>query len=201
MTAAERDVPLATKLDLQQGQAVTLSGTVLHAKRLKGMTEIEVLHAPVGPDGRPTGDRRLSQGRFLVRQTTFLDPAILAPRPMITVRGMVEGEIIRPLEPGADDYTYPLIAVQELNIWPVELLQPWYGSSSPPAAAVGPAATMGELGLRMVRSVLMGFVRALVSPRSDDGWSSSSSSSGSSAPAARPSPPPERIPRQFQKGR
>ncbi len=194
MTAAENDGPLAAKLDLQQGQAVTLSGTVLRAKRLKGMTEIEVLHAPIRPDGRPAEDRRLSQGRFLARQTTFLDPAILTPGPMITVRGMVEGEIVRPLEPGADDYAYPLDRHTGIDDLAGRIAAIRIRTPPAAAAAVSPPSTM----LDLTASFLAGFVRGLLSS-GNDAWSSSSS--GSSAPASRPSPPPERIPRQFQKGR
>ncbi len=106
-----------------EGKVVTLSGIVLKARRLQGLTEVEVLQLPDDVYGRPTEDRHHSEGRFLARQTSsFLDPAILATGPIVTVVGSVEESVERPLEPGSDSYSYPVIAIQQLMVWPSELV-------------------------------------------------------------------------------
>lgn len=204
------DILPAEKLGLSQGQVVSLSGIVLKAKRLDGMTEIEVLQLPLEAHGRPTDDRRQSQGRFLARQTTFLDPAILATRPTVTVYGVMEGIVERPLEPGSDDYAYPIIAIQDLTIWPQELLQPYSGSyvpaigpANPPYTEPGTGFSLGFLG-----AFFQGFGQALFTPnrynyRNNYGYSSSSQNySSSSSSSSNPPPPAQKdIPPQFRKGK
>ncbi len=201
------DILPAEKLALSQEQAVSLSGIVLKAKRLDGMTEIEILQLPAGADGRPTDDRRQSQGRFLARRTTFLDPAILATRPTVTVHGVMEGVVERLLEPGSDNYAYPIIAIQDLTIWPQELLQPFSGSyvpaigpASPPYTEPGTGFSLGFLG-----AFFRGFGQALLPPnrydyRNNYGYPSYSPNYSSSSSSSNPPPPaPKDIPPQFKK--
>ena len=185
-----------------EGKVVTLSGVVLKAKRLQGSTEIEILHLPEGADGRPTEDRRQSQGRFLARQTTtFLDPAILSTGPMVTVVGSVDETVERPLEAGSDFYSYPVLTVQQLTVWPSELLH-----SNPPVAAgaagFDPSSTSPNFALELVGSVLTGIFQGLFNSSGNKRWSSSRSSSSysSGSTSSNPSPPPPKdIPPQFRK--
>lgn len=208
-SAEPESAPLAdgrpsAHLHVHQGQVVMLSGTVLKAKQLNGVTEIEILQLPSGADGRPTEDRRQSQGRFLAKQTTFLDPAVLATGPMVTVLGMVEDEVERPLEPGADNYSYPVLAIQQLTVWPLELLQPNAGSYAAPGSATGLSGTeaSGDFALNFLGSILTGIVQAIFNPdRHDQQRSSysSTSSQSSSSPSHSSSPSQKDIPPQFQK--
>ncbi len=195
-------------LQISQGQAVSLSGIVLKAKRLDGMIEVEVLQLPLEADGRPTGDRRQSQGRFLARQTTFLDPAILATGPVVTVHGVVEGVVERPLEPGSDNYAYPIVVVQDLTIWPHELLQPYGGAY---VQAIGPASPPNlepETGwaFGFLGALFRGFGQALFMPNQYDsrrhyGYPSYAPNySSGSSPSPNPPPPAQKdIPPQFRK--
>ena len=195
------------------GQTMTISGAVLKAKRLMGLTEIEILQLPTDESGRPTENLRRSQGRFLARQSTFLDPATLANGPVVTVRGVVEGELTRPLEAGADNYSYPIIAIGELTVWPSELLKPLGPSyittqagtviQTPAAADTSFFALLGAA----VHRFLEGFARSQANSTYRGYWggysggSTSSSSSSSSSPSPPPPPPRTDIPPQFQKGR
>lgn len=195
------------KLQLSQGQSVTMSGLVLQAKRLEGFTEIEILQLPAGADSRPTEDRRQSQGRFLARQTTFLDPAILATKPMVTITGVVEAEVERPLEPGSDNYAYHVVAIQELTIWPQELIEPYAGSLAQPGGTTAFSQPDMETDFmsNFLGAILRGLGQILFSPNRHDYRSpynsSYSSSHSSSSSSASPSPPPEKdIPPQFRKG-
>lgn len=203
------DILPPEKLAMSEGQAVSLSGIVLKAKRLDGMTEIEVLQLPLEADGRPTNDRRQSQGRFLARQTTFLDPAILATRPTVTVHGVMEGIVERPLEPGSDDYAYPIIAVQDLTIWPHELLQPYSGSDVSAIGLANPSYTEPGTGfsLSFLGVLFRGFGQALFTPnrydyRNNYGYPSYSPNYSSSSSSSNPPPPAQKdIPPQFRKGK
>ena len=202
------EVPPPVNLQMTQGQAVSLSGIVLKARRLDGMTEIEVLQLPLEAGGRPTVDRRQSQGRFLARQTTFLDPAILATGPTVTVHGVMEGVVERPLEPGSDDYAYPVVAIRDLTIWPSELLQPSGGSF---VQAVGPANPSyaepeSDFLLAFLGALFRGFGQALFMPNQYDyrrqyGYPSYAPNySSSSAPSSHSPPPAQKdIPPQFRK--
>lgn len=202
------EVPPPVNLQMTQGQEVSLSGIVLSARRLDGMTEIEVLQLPLEAGGRPTVDRRHSQGRFLARQTTFLDPAILATGPTVTVHGVMEGVVERPLEPGSDDYAYPVVAIRDLTIWPSELLQPSGGSF---VQAVGPANPSyaepeSDFLLGFLGALFRGFGQALFMPNQYDyrrqyGYPSYAPNySSSSAPSSHPPPPAQKdIPPQFRK--
>lgn len=202
--AGER--PPASSL-MTAGEVVSLSGIVLKAKRLDGMTEVEVLQLPLEADGRPTGDRRQSQGRFLARQTTFLDPAILATGPTVTVQGVVEGVVERPLEPGSDDYAYPVIAVQDLTIWPQELLQPSGAVALRPTGLADTAQADAAAGssLDFLGAILQGFGRALFMPNQYDSWrhyrspSYTPDYSSRSSPSSNPLPAQKDIPPQFRK--
>lgn len=194
-------------LQLAQGQSVTLFGLVLNAKRRAGFTEIDILQLPADADGRPTEDRRQSQGRFFARQTTFLDPAILATKPMVTVQGVVEGEVERPLEPGSDNDVYPIVLIQTLTIWPHELRHSNVGSFAPSSAATAlsqPSAGTDFMS-NFLGALIAGIGKALFNPSRYDYRSpynhSYYSSPSSSASSPSPSPPPEKdIPPQFRKG-
>ena len=202
------EVPPPVNLQMTQGQEVSLSGIVLKARRLDGMTEIEVLQLPLEAGGRPTVDRRQSQGRFLARQTTFLDPAILATGPTVTVHGVMEGVVDRPLEPGSDDYAYPLIAIRDLTIWPSELLQPSGGSFVQAIGPVGPspADVAADGAFNFLGALLQGLGQALFMPNQYDyrrqyGYPSYVPNySSSSSPSSHPPPPAQKdIPPQFRK--
>lgn len=200
------EIPPAN-FQFSQGQGVSLSGIVLKAKRLGGMTEIEVLQLPLEADGRPTDDRRQSQGRFLARRTTFLDPAILATGPMVTVQGVMEGVVERPLEPGSDNYAYPIVLVQELTIWPHELLQPYSGSYVQAIGQTSPPQTDAavDVSLSFLGAILRGLGQALFMPNQYDyrrqyGYSSYTPDYSSSPSSSNPPPPaPKDIPPQFRK--
>lgn len=99
------------------GKTVIFGGEVIRAKRVKDTTEVELLQLPLDADGIPTQDRSQSQGRFLTQQDTFLDPATLDAGTALTVVGTVEGNTVRPLSEGEDNYTYPMLRIIQLLNW------------------------------------------------------------------------------------
>lgn len=100
------------------GKTVMFGGVVLRAKRLRDKTEVEMLQLPLGTDGIPVEDRSQSQGRFILTEESFLDPATLEAGTPLTAIGTVEGETSRPLSEGEDTYTYPVIRILQLLNWP-----------------------------------------------------------------------------------
>jgi outer membrane lipoprotein len=99
-----------------KGQAVVFGGVVLTARRLKDGTRIEILQLPLDRSTRPGYDLTQSQGRFIALQREFLDPATLPPGIRVTVTGEVTGSITLPLD--ETDYTYPVIDIKQLHVWP-----------------------------------------------------------------------------------
>ena len=99
-----------------KGQPVVLGGQVLTAKRLKDGTRIEVLQLPLTDSHAPVADLTQSQGRFIAIQREFLDPATIPHGTHLTVTGEVTGSITLPLD--ETEYTYPVIEVKNVTVWP-----------------------------------------------------------------------------------
>jgi outer membrane lipoprotein len=127
--ASNRAVPfthLKDSPDSFRGQTVVLGGEVLAAKRLKEGTRIEVLQLPLeGGSEVPVADLGQSQGRFLAMQREFLDPATLPNGTRLTVTGVVADSRTMPLD--ETDYTYPVIEVRNIRVWPQTAQAPLYG--------------------------------------------------------------------------
>lgn len=101
--------------DSFKGQPVVFGGIVLTARRLKDGTRIEILQLPLDRSMRPGYDLTQSQGRFIVLQREFLDPATLPQGTNVTVTGEVTGSITLPLD--ETDYIYPVIDIKRLQVW------------------------------------------------------------------------------------
>jgi outer membrane lipoprotein len=102
-------------------QRVILGGEILATRPRVGETEIEVLGQRLrGDDSPERGDE--SEGRFLVKTTEFLDPAVYAAGRRLTVIGAVTGEEERKI--GELPYRYPVIAADRLRLWPRESGEP-----------------------------------------------------------------------------
>jgi outer membrane lipoprotein len=102
--------------DAYRGHLLVLGGEVLSAKRLKEGTRIELLEIPLEGSLQPGLDRTLSRGRFLAVQKEFLDPATIPPGTRVTLVGEVTGAVADKLD--ETDYTYPLLEIKTLKVWP-----------------------------------------------------------------------------------
>lgn len=56
-----------------------------------------------------------------------MDPAIFAPRRKVTVAGQIVDKVTRPI--GSVNYTYPVIAIKQIFLWPVPTMQYYYEPS------------------------------------------------------------------------
>ena len=99
------------------GKYVLLGGEIIETRIAADLTTIMVLALRLDHSKKPLIGT-VSGGRFIVRQPTFLDPAIYRPGRKITVAGVVVGEQALPL--GEITYRYPVIENRELYLWPEE---------------------------------------------------------------------------------
>jgi outer membrane lipoprotein len=91
------------------------TGEIIGAKNEKEGTLIEILQKPPNLDNRPKpGDT--TEGRFLALYKGYLDVAIYKKGRDVTVAGRLKGQRVLPL--GEIEYTYPVILVEEIHLWP-----------------------------------------------------------------------------------
>jgi outer membrane lipoprotein len=98
-----------------QGKVVLWGGVIIGAKNRKEGTLIEILQKPTNMEGRPKDVDR-SQGRFLALYDGYLDVAIYAQDRAVTVAGEIKGKRVLSLD--EIEYTYPLVLVKEIHLWP-----------------------------------------------------------------------------------
>jgi outer membrane lipoprotein len=119
--------------DSYQGKLVVVGGEVLKATRIEGGTVLEVLQLPLEEGQKPARERTESQGRFMARQESFLDPATVGDRTRITIVGQVTGARTDRLD--EVDYRYPTLDIKHLHLWrPEDYAErarpgPWWGIS------------------------------------------------------------------------
>jgi outer membrane lipoprotein len=104
-----------------QGKQVIWGGEIIETANQKdGGSLIEVFQRPLNFRGEPDEDAK-SEGRFMARIETYLDPYIYRKGRKITVAGEVLGERVKPV--GEMDYRYPVIAGRQIYLW--EEYQPY----------------------------------------------------------------------------
>jgi len=109
------DIKLNT--DAHVGEQVILGGYVLEVMNQPDQSQLLVLQTPLDYRSEPM-NRDLSQGRFLVRTSRFLDPEVYGPGRKITVGGTVAGSEKQKI--GEIDYPMPVIESRELTLWAEE---------------------------------------------------------------------------------
>ena len=101
-------------------ETALLGGKIIEVGVADQVTEIIVLQLPLNRREQPV-DKDQSQGRFIVRSSQFLDPAIYAAGTLVTVVGRVSAGQIRAI--GQMDYLYPVLDLVELKKWSAQELQ------------------------------------------------------------------------------
>ena len=96
------------------GQTVRWGGKIARVDNRRDDTLIEIVQQPLGRSGRPL-DGAQSAGRFLARFDGFLDPVIYAEGKELTVIGTLAPS--RPGTIGAYPYTFPVVAVDQHELW------------------------------------------------------------------------------------
>ena len=127
------DIPFAQALknpEQHRGAAVRWGGAITIVENRREETWIEIVERPLETNGQPrTTDK--SAGRFLARVQGFLDPAIYAPKRLVTASGTLDGNSTRTI--GEHLYTYPVVRAENVYLWPVPAkteypywYDPWY---------------------------------------------------------------------------
>ncbi|ALC15586.1 starvation-inducible outer membrane lipoprotein [Desulfuromonas soudanensis] len=99
-----------------RGSTLLLGGAIAAVRGLPGGgSDLEMVQFPTDRSGRITATNT-SGGRFIVRDTVFRDPAIYRPGRLMTLVGTVEGAEQGQI--GDIDYSYPVLTVHELHLWP-----------------------------------------------------------------------------------
>ncbi len=98
-----------------KGQMIVLSGIVLKTENTKEGTLLQILQRPAGFRGKPK-DVDETGGRFLALDSRYLDVNVFTEGRAVTIAGEVQGKRTLPLD--KTEYTYPLISVKELYLWP-----------------------------------------------------------------------------------
>jgi outer membrane lipoprotein len=96
------------------GSVVLWGGMIIETVTLTGGSEIFVLQTPLNHMEKPEA-ARYSQGRFIARGSSFLDPEIYKKGRRITLAGQIIGKETLPL--GKSKYSYPVVTIKELHLW------------------------------------------------------------------------------------
>lgn len=100
-----------------QGQRVLWGGVIVGARNLAKGSELEVLGYPLTSSGKP--DRNADPlRRFLITYPGYLEPVDYAPGRLVSAVGQVSGT--REGAVGEMPYTYPVLATEQLHLWPPE---------------------------------------------------------------------------------
>jgi outer membrane lipoprotein len=133
LPASVREVPVADITypqairDLNQYKDISVrwGGVIIDVDNEENFTLVQVLSYPLNYQGRPQLSKS-AEGRFVIKSTEFLDPAVYAKDREITVAGKLDGDIQRMI--GKKTVLLPLLASRALYLWPVYQNDPYgYG--------------------------------------------------------------------------
>jgi len=113
------------------GSIVIWGGKIIETQNVAGGSEIIVLETPLDYQEMPESEK-YSQGRFIAKSSTFLDPEVYSKGKRITVAGEIIGKETKPL--GKTEYTYPVIMIKQIHLWRKVRMYPY----PPPYYGYGP---------------------------------------------------------------
>ena len=105
------------------GKTVVWGGVIVETLNRRDETLVKVRLTDLDADTRPRNTDR-SPGRFMIRYSGFLDPAIYKEGREITVAGEITGKEVLPL--GSLHYVYPVVTAKEIHLWEKMVPYPSY---------------------------------------------------------------------------
>lgn len=109
--------------DAFKGKILILGGIIIKTENQKEGTLIELLQKPTDSQGKPR-DTDESGGRLLALYDGFLDGEIYSQGREVTLAGEIEGKRVQTL--GAITYSYPLLSIREIYLWPEKSKERYY---------------------------------------------------------------------------
>ena len=103
--------------DTHKGKRLLVGGEIIEVRNFKEMTEIDILEKPLTTDRSPAhGD--LSRGRFVLIQSSFLDPTLFKVGRRLTAIATVMGG--RTQKIGEAEIMVPVFETPKIHLWPLE---------------------------------------------------------------------------------
>lgn len=99
---------------------VRWGGSVVRVENQAQRSVLEIVERPLNSEGRPQSLH--SNGRFLAHVAGFLDPLVYTQGREVTVMGTVAGSEVAKI--GDYEYRYPVIRVEQLYLWNVQVPLP-----------------------------------------------------------------------------
>jgi outer membrane lipoprotein len=99
------------------GRQVLWGGVILGVTNLVHSTLVEMQAYPLGYQEKPQTDEA-PQGRFLLEQSGFLEPAVYTDGRLLTATGRITR--IDTGKAGETQQSFPVIEAQQLHLWPVD---------------------------------------------------------------------------------
>lgn len=103
--------------DDMKGQSAIWTGQIISGKNLKNTTELEILAFPQNDYDEPIKDAR-SYGRFIATRAGYLELGEYAENRWVTLVGKLVDK--RKGKVGKSEYTYPVLDIQQIKVWPDE---------------------------------------------------------------------------------
>ncbi len=107
--------PLAAQTQNFAGNKVRWGGTIATVTPKKNETCFQVVSHALDSAARPEEEDK-SDGRFMACSPGFYDPVIYAAGREVTVAGTLQPPVSGKI--GEYDYLFPLIAAEEIYLWP-----------------------------------------------------------------------------------
>jgi len=118
-----------------QGHMVIWGGRILKTVNDTNDEFISVLQAPLDQWERPESTK-LSQGRFIIKSSDFLDPAVYRTGAKITIAGELTG--LEAQNVGKKRYSFPVVTLRDVYFW-----RPQFTGTGSSAYMVVPPWTWG----------------------------------------------------------
>lgn len=136
LPSAIKDVPVkdisysqaSQNLDNYKDTSVRWGGVIIDVENEQNFTLLQILSYPLNYYGRPQLSKP-TEGRFVIKSTEFLDPAVYAKDKEVTVAGTLQGDIERTI--GKKTVRLPLLASKAIYLWPIYQNYPYYGYGYP----------------------------------------------------------------------
>ena len=106
---------LVKNVNSYKGAPARWGGKIIDVQNEQNFSLVQVLYYPLNYYGRPKVSDNY-EGRFAIKSTDFLDPAIYTKDSEITVAGTFSGDIEQTI--GKKNLRIPLISSSVIHLWP-----------------------------------------------------------------------------------